>query len=87
MIQIMNLLVWLMKMEILPMRKFLADESPVRHSRLFCTRWNGLTKASGIVDALDDKEYSGSLVTLLQSERNSLEIIQRRHGGRWMMAE
>ena len=35
----------------------LADESPVRHSRLFCTRWNGLTKASGIVDALDDKEY------------------------------
>ena len=44
----------------------LADESPVRHSRLFCTRWNGLTKASGIVDALDDKEYTGSLVTLLQ---------------------
>ena len=24
----------------------LAYESPVRHSRLFCTRWNGLTKAS-----------------------------------------
>ncbi len=23
----------------------LADKSPVRHSRLFCTRWNGLTKA------------------------------------------
>ena len=44
----------------------LADESPVRHSRVFCTRWNGLTKASGIVDALDDKEYTGSLVTLLQ---------------------
>ena len=45
----------------------MADESPVRHSRLFCTRWNGLTKASGIVDALDDKEYTGSLVTLLQA--------------------
>ena len=45
----------------------LADESPVRHSRLFCTRWNGLTKASGIVDVLDDKEYTGSLVTLLQA--------------------
>ena len=45
----------------------LADESPVRHSRLFCTRWNGITKASGIVDALDDKEYTGSLVTLLQA--------------------
>ena len=45
----------------------LADESPVRHSRLFCTRWNGLDKASGIVDAVDNKEYTGGLVTLLQS--------------------
>ena len=26
----------------------LADESPVRHSRIFCTRWNGLSKASNI---------------------------------------
>lgn len=45
----------------------LADESPIRHSRLFCTRWNGLDKASGVIDALDDKEYSGGLITLLQS--------------------
>ena len=44
----------------------LADESPLRHSRLFCTRWNGLDKTSGIMEALDDKEYSGSLLTLLQ---------------------
>lgn len=45
----------------------LADESPVRHSRLFCTRWNGLDKAPGVVDAVDDKEYSGGLVNLLQA--------------------
>lgn len=45
----------------------LADESPVKHSRLFCTRWNGKTKAAGIVDALDDKEYTGGLVVLLQA--------------------
>lgn len=45
----------------------LADESPVRHSRLFCTRWNGNTKAAGIIDALDDKEYIGGLVSLLQA--------------------
>ena len=44
----------------------LADESPIRHSRLFCTRWNGLDKAPGIVDAIDDKEYSGGLINLLQ---------------------
>lgn len=45
----------------------LADESPMRFSRLFCTRWNGLDKASGVMEALDDKEFSGSLITLLQS--------------------
>jgi ATP-dependent DNA helicase RecG len=45
----------------------LADESPVKQSRLFCTRWSGTTKADGIIDALDDKEYSGGLVILLQA--------------------
>ena len=45
----------------------LADESPIRQSRLFCTRWNGLDKAPGVIDALDDKEYSGGLINLLQA--------------------
>ena len=31
----------------------LADDSPIRYSRLFCTRWNGLDKSGGMVDALD----------------------------------
>ena len=44
----------------------LADNCPIYQSRLFCTRWNGLTKASGLQDALDDAEYTGSLVSLLQ---------------------
>ena len=43
----------------------LADASPVKHSRLFCTRWNGLDKSGGMVDALDSAEYSGSLIILL----------------------
>lgn len=45
----------------------IADECPIRQSRLFCTRWNGLDKAPGVVDALDDKEYSGGLINLLQA--------------------
>ena len=45
----------------------LADESPIRQSRLFCTRWNGLDKASGVMEAWDDKEYEGSLISLLQN--------------------
>jgi predicted HTH transcriptional regulator len=58
----------------------LADDSPMRHSRLFCTRWYGLDKASGIIEALDDKEYSGSLVSLLQ---NGTEFVKNNTKKRW----
>ncbi|MCM1283150.1 MAG: putative DNA binding domain-containing protein [Muribaculaceae bacterium] len=43
----------------------MADNSPIRWSRVFCTRWNGLDKGGGVVDAIDDAEYSGSLISLL----------------------
>ncbi|MCD8078765.1 MAG: putative DNA binding domain-containing protein [Lachnospiraceae bacterium] len=58
----------------------LADDSPIRHSRLFCTRWYGLDKASGVMDALDDKEYSGSLISLLQ---NGEEFVKNNSKKRW----
>ena len=58
----------------------LADDSPIRHSRLFCTRWNGLDKASGVMDALDDKEFSGSLISLLQ---NGEEFVINNSKKRW----
>lgn len=58
----------------------LADDSPMRQSRLFCTRWYGLDKASGIIEALDDKEYSGSLVSLLQ---NGTEFVKNNTKKRW----
>ena len=58
----------------------LADYSPVRHSRLFCTRWNGLDKAHGVMDALDDEEYSGSLVSLLQA---GLDFVRRNTKKAW----
>lgn len=58
----------------------LADESPIRHSRVFCTRWNGLTKASGLVDAIDDEEHSGGLISLYQ---DSLNFIMRHNRKAW----
>lgn len=58
----------------------LADDSPLRHSRLFCTRWYGLDKASGVMEAIDDKEFSGSLVTLLQSGE---EFVKNNSKKRW----
>lgn len=62
----------------------LADESPMRFSRIFCTRWYGLTKASGIMEALDDKEISGSLVTLLQGGE---EFVRNNTKKRWKKTE
>ena len=58
----------------------LADESPIRHSRVFCTRWNGLDKASGLIDAIDDEEYSGGLVNLLQ---DSMSFVSRNKKKAW----
>jgi ATP-dependent DNA helicase RecG len=43
-----------------------ADDSPIYQNRLFCTRWNGTDKAAGVMDALDDKEYSGSVLSLFE---------------------
>ena len=58
----------------------LADESPIRCSRLFCTRWNGLNKSGGAVDALDDAEYSGSVIALIE---NGEAFIKRNCKMKW----
>ncbi len=47
--------------------KLLTDQHIVYNSRIFCTRWNGLTKGSIFDDAVDDKEYEGNLIYLLKS--------------------
>ena len=58
----------------------IADESPIRHSRLFCTRWAGLTKSGGLVDAWDHAEYSGSLIKLLNE---GVDFIKRNMRTIW----
>lgn len=45
----------------------LSDQGPLNQSKVVCTRWNGLTKGSIKEDALDDKEYTGSLISLLEN--------------------
>ncbi len=44
----------------------LADDSPIRNSRIFCTRWNGLDMTNGLGEALDDEELEGSVIGQLQ---------------------
>ena len=44
----------------------IADDSPVRQSRIFCTRWNGLDMTNGLGEAYDDVELSGCVINMLQ---------------------
>lgn len=55
-----------------------ADESPVSHSRVFCTRWNGLDMTAGAMDAADDQEYSGGLMQLLKYAEDFVRLHSRR---------
>lgn len=58
----------------------LTDDSPIYCSRVFCTRWSGLNKASGVIDALDDSEYKGSLIILLEE---SVNFVKRNSKKMW----
>ena len=61
----------------------IADDCPLRQSRLFCVRWNGLTKAGGLTDAIDSAEYTGSLILLLE---NGMNFIKRHNRLMWRKA-
>ncbi len=67
----------------------LADNSPVKHSRLFCTRWNGLDRSG---DAIDDAEYTGSLISLIEDgesfiKRNTKMMWHKTQNSRVEMPE
>ena len=60
----------------------LADESPIRYSRVFCRRWNGLTKSGGRMDAIDSDEFEGGLIYLLNEGtafiRRNMRVMWRK---------
>jgi ATP-dependent DNA helicase RecG len=58
----------------------LSDQCLVLQSRIFCTRWNGLDKGSIFEDAIDDKEYSGNLISLLD---NGLTFVKNNSKIKW----
>ena len=58
----------------------LADDSPMRQSRIFCTRWNGLTMTSGLGEAIDDIELEGSVIGQLQ---DAVTFIRNNSHKRW----
>lgn len=60
----------------------LADQNIYRHNRVFCTRWNGLTKTS-LEEAYDDAEYDGGLVKILEY---TLDFVKRHTKKKWYKA-
>ena len=56
------------------------DQGLLRQSKIFCTRWKGTGKGSVGEDALDDKEYSGSIISLLE---NAETFINNNSKTRW----
>lgn len=58
----------------------MADDCRIRQSRVFCTRWNGRTKAGGTIDARDSCEITGNLITLLE---NTMDFIRRNTRTLW----
>ena len=57
-----------------------ADGHQVYQSRIFCTRWNGLDKTHGLMEALDDKEFEGNLLYLLNA---SLDFVKKNSKKMW----
>ncbi|AAF30443.1 conserved hypothetical [Ureaplasma parvum serovar 3 str. ATCC 700970] len=57
-----------------------ADGYQVYQSGVFCTRWNGKTKTNGLIEALDDAEFEGNLLFLLNS---SINFIKRNSKNMW----
>ena len=57
-----------------------ADGYQVYQSRVFCTRWNGLDKANGLMDALDDQEFEGNIIYLLKA---AMDFVKRNSKKMW----
>jgi ATP-dependent DNA helicase RecG len=57
-----------------------ADQWNIHHSRMFCTRWNGLDKAGSVQDALDDLEITGSLLSLFD---NAMDFVRKNSKKGW----
>ena len=58
----------------------IADESPIRQSRIFCTHWNGLTKSNGLGEAFDDVELEGSVIGQLQ---DAVSFVRNNSHKKW----
>jgi ATP-dependent DNA helicase RecG len=57
-----------------------ADQCPIYQSRVFCTRWNGLKRGGLHVDALDNDEFQGGVISLLA---DALKFVRHNSSVKW----
>lgn len=55
------------KEEITNAGALLCDQGALKQSKIVCTKWKGTTKGVISEDAIDDKEYTGSIISLLEN--------------------
>lgn len=58
----------------------LSDQGDLKQSKIVCTKWRGLSKGIITEDAEDDKEYTGSIISLLE---NAILFIKNNSKKSW----
>ncbi|MBN3534695.1 AlbA family DNA-binding domain-containing protein [Mycoplasma procyoni] len=62
----------------------LCDESFLMQAKIICTRWNGLDKSNGLIEAIDDIELEGNLVKQL---KDAIHFIKLNTSKKWRIGE
>jgi ATP-dependent DNA helicase RecG len=57
-----------------------ADQCPIYQSRIFCTHWNGIKKGGLYVDALDNDEFQGNVISLFT---DALKFVRHNSSVKW----
>lgn len=62
-----------------------ADHSPAGYSKIVCTRWKGIDKSGGRDLDADSREYTGSLITLVNKGigfiKQNMKVLWKETGG------
>lgn len=62
----------------------LSDQNYIKCSKIVCTRWKGLIKGNINEDAIDDKEYTGSIISQVE---NAINFVQNYTKKSWTIIE
>lgn len=62
----------------------LSDQNYIKCSKIVCTRWKGIIKGNINEDAIDDKEYTGSIISQVE---NAINFVRNYTKKSWTIIE